>query len=533
MRIPIVDLDAIGIVFDMQPHDLPPNAWSDGKNVRFSNGRTEKIRGHEVNFTPAIDPLFLMPARSIDKYYWLYADAAKVFKYDGLVSSEITKLATTYNALDNAWGGTVLNGLVILNNGADVPQAWDPFVLNALLDDLANWPTTWRTRSLKSFKYHLVSLATAKGSDVNPYRVNWSHPADPGTLPASWDITDPTKDAGEVTLAETDGFLVDQLQLGNVNVIYKEDTTHIMQHVGGIDIFGFRPLLQACGLLAPKGLLMFNPGTRDQHVVFGQTDIYVHDGATVSNILRGRMRDWLYNNLDASAYKTSFIAHNAGEQEIWICFPTTGATTPNVALIWNYRDNTTTVRDLPPNTVSMSSGQLLASEASPTVADTWGTVQGSWDEQNRPWGFSAFAPAGNRLLFGTTGAGRKVYAADLSPTFDGAPIDAYVERIGLATIGQDRFGKPAYDGTTRKLVTEVYPRVTGDLGTVVNIYVGTQDTEDKPIEWHGPFPFRIGIDTKVEPQVSGMILSIRFAVVSNSTWTLSGYDLEIAGCGGF
>ena len=35
------------------PHDLPPNMWSDGNNVTFSNNRTEKVKGYAERFVDA------------------------------------------------------------------------------------------------------------------------------------------------------------------------------------------------------------------------------------------------------------------------------------------------------------------------------------------------------------------------------------------------------------------------------------------------------------------------------------------------
>ena len=44
--VPINNLAAIGLVMDTPPHELPPNAWTGGKNIRFLDGSVQKSRGH-------------------------------------------------------------------------------------------------------------------------------------------------------------------------------------------------------------------------------------------------------------------------------------------------------------------------------------------------------------------------------------------------------------------------------------------------------------------------------------------------------
>jgi len=43
--IPIVGLDQAGILKDSAPHILPPNAFSDGKNIRFKDSAIQKRKG--------------------------------------------------------------------------------------------------------------------------------------------------------------------------------------------------------------------------------------------------------------------------------------------------------------------------------------------------------------------------------------------------------------------------------------------------------------------------------------------------------
>lgn len=519
-----MNADSVGIITDVAPHDLPLNAWSGGQNVRFVNRRVEKMRGFQRAFVPLIDANFLLPVRAPAGQFWLYAGEQNVYAYGESVHTDITKAGFTYSAIGQVWTGGSLNGVPILNNPEDPPQMWIPPQPSQKMTDLANWPAGWRCKSLRPFKYYLVALGTTKGGDANPYRVNWSHPADPGQVPASWDITDPTKDAGETVLADTDGSLVDQLPLRGRNIIYKQDSAYAMQHIGGVDIFGFEAILEeGHGLLVPNGVRRFLHNGQF-HLVFGPNDIYTHDGQTSNSILRGRMRDWLFNNLDSTNYHRSFIAHNINMQEMLICFPQTGAALPDTAIVWNYKDNSTTIKDLE-DISFMEAGRITDLEG--LGNDTWDNTAGTWDEDSIPWGQGEYAAVNHRLLSIGHSPERFANSHDTGHSYHGAAYESYVERLGLNVMGKDLQGNPIFDSDMVKIVTEVWPRVRANAGTVIDVYVGTQMKMDDPIDWNGPFPFVVGQDEKVNPYCSGKIISVRFSNTSTTAWDIAGYDLEM------
>lgn len=526
MRIPIVDMDSVGIITDISPHDLPLSAWSSGKNVRMIDGRVEKMPGHKQSFTPAVDPRFLLPFQHVTGYWWLYVSNNQAYAYQNGAAFEATRVAGQYNAANELWDGGVLNGIPVLANPNDAPQMWVPGQ-GAKMRDLDNWPANWRTRNIKPFGNFLVALGTSKGGDARPYMVNWSHPAEPGTVPVSWDIADPTKDAGEAPIADTPGFIVNQLAMGDVNLIYKQDSVHAMQYIGGNDIFGFRRLFKEnIGLLMPNGLCSFTPpGRSPHHMVFAPNDIIVHDGRSITSVFEGRMRKWLYSNLDSDNFRNTFLINNVQMKEIWVCFPLVGAIWPNCALVWNYNNNTTTIRDLP-NVCCGAIGEITEVVAGQTQA-SWGPDLGTWDADTSTWGSSAYQPVTSRMLMGSVSPARKTFVMDLGTQFEDALYNSFVERTGLTVVGQDKQGKAIQDSETVKLVTEIWLRAQGNIGTVLNVFVGIQEDRGKYPEWNGPYPFVIGVDKKINPLLSGRIVSIRFESDEASVWEIHGYDLEI------
>ena len=85
----------------------------------------------------------------------------------------------------------VFGGIPILNDGFDVPQAWIGAYSTALkLVDLPNWPSGMRAEVLRNFGSYLVAFnitdpltTSADGGHIFPHLVQWSNPAEPGTVP--------------------------------------------------------------------------------------------------------------------------------------------------------------------------------------------------------------------------------------------------------------------------------------------------------------------------------------------------------------
>src|SRR5258706_476813 len=76
---------------------------------------------------------------------------------------------------------------------------------------------------IRSFGPYLLALNVTKGANIYPHMVKWGHPADPGSVPSSWDETDETKDTGEKDLPDvTAGVIQDGLPLQGNFYVYKE-----------------------------------------------------------------------------------------------------------------------------------------------------------------------------------------------------------------------------------------------------------------------------------------------------------------------
>lgn len=519
--IPVDRLGEHGLVADMRPHELPLNAWTTVQNCRMKNGFVEKFLGcGEVMATPPVAPYWAMPVPTAAQYNWLYCSLLKAYYYDGAHNNITRQTAgndVNYAAsADLNWTGTVLGGVPVINNGIDVPQQLLPVTAATRLAALSNWPSGYLCGAMRSYKDYLIALDITKSGTNYPFLVLWSHNADPGDIPDSWDITDETRDAGEKDLSESGGFVIDCAVLRDTNIIYKQDEAWGMQYIGGTQIFRFWRLFEQLGILSRRCAVEIG----SEHAVFGLNDIVRHDGQNARSILEHRLRDYVYNDIDSDYYKRSFAVANHPYQEVWFCYPESGSAYPSKAVVWNYRTNAVGIRDLP-RTYHIEHGQVTPDSS----ADQWNSAVGDWSSDPDKWGSRPFNPAQKRLLFCIPGD-VQFCMGDYTNQEDGSNITAYVERTGMGfPLRKD--GPPDY--TTMKQLTRLFPRIEGTDSGVIQITFGVQDAIDGAVTWGSSVNFTIGTNQFVDPPVAltGRLHAIKFQSTTNIEWRLHGYDAEI------
>lgn len=499
----------VGVNRSLEAETLPPGVWTDVRNVSFNNGKSRKAQGHESVFgTPPANILTLLP-NVIDKVpYWFEATADKIYRTEGSVHTDVSRLAGgPYTATETKrWNGGVLNQVVVLNNETNFPQALLPSASNFV--NLANWPANTTCKILRPFKSYLVALNVTKTSVNYPTLVKWSSPADPGQVPSTWDETDPTNDAGENPLADTYGAIVDGRKLKDTFIIYKEDSVYSMRYVGGVFVFQFQQLFDDVGMIAANCVAEFD----GSHFVVSWNDVYVHNGVQKKSVIEGHMREYLYSTLRIDANDRTFVVPDYSNTEMWICYVSTDNTTDNYcdrALIWNWEENTWTIRDLP-KVICGTVGIV-----DPKASDAWDDDPQSWDSDTTLWGDGNYNPAKTKLLFSSP-ATDKLYVIGSSSLFDTSAFTSRLEKVDMS------FG----DDHGMKFISSVTPHITGN-GTL-NAYVGTSNIQGGPVLWRGPFTFNIGQDYKIDCRVNGRYAAVKFEFSSTGNWNLSGYTLEFA-----
>lgn len=501
-----------GVIIDLPAHELPEGAWSASQNIRFREGSATKFTGHQVAYDPpTVAPYWLLPVQTTTTYYWLYAGLAKVYAADGTSHYNLTRQTAGVDvdytgAAANKWNGGTINGVPVLNNGVDAPQMWSPVSTSQRLQQLTAWPASTTAACIRPFRNFLIALDVTKISVRYPQMVKWSHGADANAVPSSWDETDATKDAGEYELSETGGEVIDGLALRDTFVVYKSDSAWGMQYIGGENIFRFFQIFPTHGILARDCVQAFD----GKHIVLTQGDLIVHDGNAPMSIVDSRMRNWLFGSMDPNYYAQSFIAPNRKKNEMWICFPTSGSSVPNTALVWNWRDNTFAIRELP------NASYIAFGVVDPAEDLTWESDTGTWNSDTTAWDTRSYNPSDPTLLMASP-TNTALYQADQTNQFAGTNMTAYVERSGMT------FG----DMTAIKRVKAIYPRITATNGTEVSVYVGHQMEIGDAISYDGPYTFTVGTDKKIDCRVTGRLIARKYQTTGDVSWKLNGDDIDV------
>jgi len=410
--VPIENIGSIGIITDIPPYQLPPNAWSGGNNVRVRDNGIKKCAGFlEIFASCPIPPYHIFPVADTTSVYWvaLGLEKAYVFKNNGGAWTDITRTASDYNATAaEGWTHTILGGVAVITNFKDTPQFWaltsGKYNTSTKLAALSNWrgpggatAATSYVKSLKGFKSFLMALNVndTGGSVQYANMVKWSGAASAHSPPATWNETTTTDDAGEQELADTPGDIVDGLQLGESFIVYKESSTYIINFIGTPFIFSFKLLSPTVGLLAKNCVSEFEGG----HFFMGKSDFYWNNGQTIQPLLPNRLKREVFDNLSGDNFQRSFTVADYNRKEMLACYPTANNPFPDKALIWNWVSNTFTIRDIP-----YLSYTAFGNTAVSTDTDRWddfttpaGTTTNTWDVTTRDWGEKTFDKGASKV----------------------------------------------------------------------------------------------------------------------------------------
>lgn len=507
IRVPAVG--EVGVIKDLSMHELGNNAWTDASNIRFMDGSAYQFFGHgEVYNTPAFAPQYVMPVNVSGNRYWIYATAGKTYAVtntSGTTTHTDITHATPRTGVVNNWTGCILGGIPILNTGdaSKVPMYWDLNLANKFVD-LANWPANTYCKSLRSYKNFLVALNVTKSGSNYPYMVKWSHPADPGSLPVSWDIADTTKDAGESDIAEGQDPIIDGMQLRDSFMIYKESSIWRMDYVGGVYVMRFSKVLGTSGAMNRNCIVEVD----GFHVVLTGSDVIVHDGQTATSVLDKQTRRYLFQNIDATNRGLAFVFKNPFLNEVFICYPSLGATSCDKAIVWNYKDRTVSFRTLP-NLNHANFGPVDNS-----LAGNWNQDADPWGSDLTAWNGPDFTPDTARVIMAS--ADTKLYMLDASASYNGVAPSAYLERRGLS------FGAPE----AIKLIKGIRPRITGNVGDTVTVKIGASD-DPYADPTYTTMTHTIGSTVANDCLVAGRYIAVRIESGSAYQFRLDSYDLEV------
>jgi hypothetical protein len=538
------DLGSVGVVTDVDPYDLPTPAFSFAKNVRFEDGKIQRGPVFRKVADTANLPKHLLSfqTQNNEPQTFFVDDLGYVFEYSTLTGETDRSPTFTPASGDHQLSSCILNNVVYVNRSDRVmwyrdrdDVGTDFSILTNDVTGTVNWPSNGRARILRSMSGVLITANIQKGSSVYPNMVKWSNfSTAPGSPPADWDYTSPSSNAGENTLAEMDGAIIEALPTRDTMFLYSAKETWAMEFIGGLDMFRFARRFD-------KGIISDNCVVDEAGIqyVFGQNDLWMHDGTSVKSLASGKVRRFVFDTLRRDNASEFFVVSNPRLNEIIFCyvaddkyikFPAIDGQGCNRAVIYNYTSDTFTFADLP--YVTCATSAYLAKGDSKTFASVTGTFDiagGSFTQLESlirtNLTFGCNDGVGGSYSLRTFEAYREVETGFLlDPDANGAGL---AERTGydLDEIGAELRGY--------KLVSSVYPqgRLDGP-DQVLTFTFGLNDHPAHTVEWMEPQTFTLEY-YKLDYNVAGRFLSMKFEQNDLKPFTLSALDIDVSILGSY
>src|SRR5690349_21389536 len=139
MRASVEKLADTGFLPDPPDMALPAGSWTDSRNVRYRDGAVEKVRGYvqalgELSATS----IWAAPISDGTNYYWAYGSGTVMYATDGATHANITGSITLGATDDLGYTGGAFHGHLLVNDGVNIPQSWNPSLSNDLIS-LTAW----------------------------------------------------------------------------------------------------------------------------------------------------------------------------------------------------------------------------------------------------------------------------------------------------------------------------------------------------------------------------------------------------------
>ena len=520
------------VVEDIPAAEVPPEFWTDIRNFYMRVGYAQRIAGVSQFFADWTDEAInLTNVFSSTLNFWtvMGKDTIQVIDQSGTVNV-ITPVAYAGPVSPAEATTTIINGFPVFNFRQDPPAFWDLQPSNIAVP-LPGWPAATICRSIRTFNNFLFAMNMNESGQDLPTKLRWSDAAVPGTVPQEWDAT-PTNSAGDTSLADTAGGIVDGAALRGQFMIYKQHATYAANFVGGSFVFTFRKFLTTSGIMARNCVTE----ALGNHVVMTDGDIIIHDGQNVRSLVDEKLRRFIFLQIDPVNFINSYVYNYRAAKEVHICFPTQGFEFPNVAVIWDYAHDLLSVRELSETWSHAQSGLVLAS----TAALDWDGQTDTWNESAGTWNRAQFTGAFERVLAAVhtstdvgdgvaDGLSRLLFVDDTSSLRDDTAINGQITRASLDLGNPEAF----------KFVRRIWPRIEGSTGTTIKVRVGVQDEPSAGIAWSPLQDFKINETDFLNFDASGRYISVRFEDDSapgasiNPIWRVHGFDLEYTFQGDF
>lgn len=508
-----------GLSIDPKPWSLPPEFITFGNNFRIFAGSIESSGGEVLwsQAPAAFNPGHIFHVGSTSGDFWIVLGRNAVYAFDGNTWSNITSTAGYASlALDDEllWTVCMIGQIAVVNNPQHTPEYWSPVSAGQILQPLQfDAGNTWDAKGFtaKVFRSHrnfLFALNLEEGGTEFPDSYRWSHPADINGLPVTWDETNTAFLAGKAALGGDGGIIIDGLSLRDAFAIYSESSIDILDFSNDEFVWRRRELSSTSGLLSRNAITE----VKGIHFLLSEGDIIRNDGNKIESIIHNRISSDFSSRIDADNYNRSYVIRNNERKEIWFCIPESGVSFPNVAFIYNWRDDSWAIRDLTPTGIVHS-----ATGSQSTPVETWDGFVGNWPDTISKWGSAGINPL-NETLVSVDRDNETLYLVDTSTTPDN-DYNFVIERTDFPLLGDKQV-------TT---IIRVYPHIESQ--GLVNIEIGSQDYPGAPIRYKPIVVFNPVTDRKVDVRTTGELHCWRISALGKALISMSGMSIEFVKAG--
>lgn len=542
--VPIRDLGQYGVITDIDPSLIPPNAFTMGVNARFdsngiSRGPVFRTAGTLVsNVNPRYAVSFRQQTDTSLNELLVCNDDGTVTSWEPTGTGASTETDVTASGwtpssqVAQAYTSTLINDIVYVNRPDRIP--WYMPTQGTQMTPLPVWDPTWLCASLRSVSGQLVALNVTKAGTSYPTMVKTSAYMTYGSYPPSW-TADPSNVASENIIADMPEALIDGCVLRDRMMLYTLNYTWIMEPTYDSNVFSYTRLFTNAGIINQNCAIEVN----NAHYVFGNDDIWTHDGFQKSSVANKRVRNFIFQNLIRSQAWQFFVYHNPTVCEVGFCYVSGDAYCAfpvggnygypgcNRSAVYNYRSDTWQFDDLPyvRGTAfgSSSTGVTYAGEGSATYSVLGGAYATQTDSSRLSLvtvGPSVSSPALNAAV--------RSFEKDSSVFTSGAIDDPATANTIIENQYLD-MDQVANEIRGYKVISSVYPNARFEkTGSPLMFSFGSADyANSPPPSFSAPMSYDGNINYKLDYMTAGRYLSVNISYSGTTDFLLSGIDLDL------
>lgn len=493
-----------GLALDLPANEIAEGYYTGAANAIFRDGFAQRVGGSRAAYVQnTLDPVYHLlnvraPGGVTESNFWLACGLSEVVALETSNVSDITGSALTPVTSPWQWTSTLLNNLPVLNNTLDPPRYWGGDV-GTPLATLPDWPVGTVCKSVAAFKFHIFAFDIDGPSGHFESQMLWSDAAAPGAIPTSWTAS-ATNEAGDAILADTPGPIMTAHPLGGTLIVFKRSSAYAIEYVGGEDIFTVRLLDAARGALTRHSVVDIG----GMLLVVGDGDVWLTDGVNWRSIAFGRVRNYLFTQLDQASYENLHVVYNRAKNEVRIRIPVTGNTFASEELVYSVSADAWGLHTVVDGTCAAVG---IVNDTAPD--ESWDGDAEVWDNDNTAWNAANFSLAVEQLLTGADAA-----TLTLEDASDATDHDATLTRHDLTMGDAERF----------KFVRRVHARTNQTPGTLY-IRVGARNSITEAITWHAE-QVLAPPDSFINVRVLGRFISVEVRSEDSDVWLFTSLDLE-------